>query len=134
IKKENAVMSKTGFAGACSRASAHEGWSGCRVMRSPKRTPAEVTFIEPHGAHGCDGGDFKRFSGGQPRKQPRQALRQHALSRSRRPDHQQAVSAGGSDHQRSLCMDLTSNIGEVERVSVRLRWKELRVAAVAVGQ
>ena len=56
----------------------------------------------------------------QARQNRRQPLRQHRLSRSRRPDHQDVVTAGSSDFESALRLRLTANVREVGAVGRRI--------------
>jgi hypothetical protein len=119
-------MREAHLAGTRLRAAADDRARGSGVMRRAKRPSRVVGRREPARAHRCDGGDVERFVAGERRQQSGQPLRQHALAGAGGTDEQQAVSASGRDHERTLRGGLSAHVREVELTGAR---REVRRAS-----
>ena len=84
-------------------------------MRTSEGPLAEFAGVETASAYGRDRGNFQRLGLRERRKKPRKSLREHALSRPWRPDHQQAVFAGGGEHSGVL---LSHGNGTLRRLQI----------------
>src|SRR5215467_14868715 len=77
--------------------------------------------------HGVDFGCLQRFLEFERRQYRRYALGQHRLARTRRPDHQYVVRAGGSDLERPLGMKLAPHFAKVLGVLAEVRQQRISV-------
>ena len=132
VEKQHAVVREADLAGSGARTAAHQGRARGGVVRRTERALPELRGREARSAHRSDCGHLQRFAAGKWRQQPRQALRQHALAGARRTDHEQAVAAGGGDHERALGQELSADVGEIERRAARAR--RVPVLAAARGR
>ena len=84
-------------------------WCGERNGRSCSKPGAAAEL--PGDA--VDLGGLERFLESQRRQDAGKALRQHALARARRPDHQHVVRARGRHFQRSLGHGLPAHVAKI---------------------
>ncbi len=108
-------MGQADFARRGLRSTAHERVDRRGVVRSTKRSPPEIALFE---AADAGGGDLRHFEGleiNQRRQKIWQPLSEHALARSWRTDHQQAVASRGGDGQSTLRLKLPTDLEQIER-------------------
>ena len=101
VEKQDSVVRERYFARPRIAAAADERHGACGVMRRPERSIAPALRGEASGERG-DRGGLERLVLGERRQERRQALSEHRLARSRRPDEKHAMAPRRRDLQRGI--------------------------------
>src|SRR5258708_29851481 len=117
VQKEQAMMGQAYFAGARYCAPADQARVRNCMVWSAKRTGTNQThaWLE-HSGNAVDLGRLDSLIERQRRQDGGNALREHGLSRSRRPDHQDIVSSRGGHFDGALGVELALDVAEVNLV------------------
>ena len=84
------------------------------VMRTAERTlQHDAVCLRQQSHNAVNLGDLQRLGLRHRRQNRHQAARQHRLPTARRAHHQDTVTAGGSNLQRSACHKLSFDIGKI---------------------
>ena len=115
IEEEDAVGGQADLAGPQGpAASTDQGDDGSLVMRRPEGRTLEQRALG-HGAAGgrMDAGHRQRLGGRQRWEQSHEALGEHRLARTRRPDHEEVVTSRRGDLNGAPAQGLTPHVGQV---------------------
>ena len=116
VQEQHAAVRQRDFAGFGAQAAADEGRQRCRVMRIAKWAIAHQPAFGELARDGMDHGDLEGCCWIERRQQARQALGQHRLASTWRPNHQQIVPAGRRHFERALGRFLAFDVGQVQGV------------------
>src|SRR5579872_1974544 len=130
VEEKNTVMRERYFSRAWDRAAADQSCVGNRVVRRTKWTHANQsgTCIE-HSGNAVDLGRLQRFLEGKWRQDGRHPFREHGLTRSWGPDHQNVVAARARNFECPLGRLLSTNIFKINRKMLRFCEQLLAVNA-----
>ena len=117
VEKQHAMMGERHLAGRAllpppTRAAIEAG-----MMRRPERPAVGQRAAGERAGDRMDHRHFEKLARPERRQDRGQALRQHGLPRTRRPDHQEIVAAGRSDLQRALGALLALDVAQVGQVA-----------------
>ena len=128
VHEQDAVVGERNLAGARGRTAADQSRDRRRVVRRAKGPLHEEALpLSQPARHRPHGSGLDRFFERGRRQQSRNALRQHRLARSGRPDQQSAVRSGRGDLQGALAGALAAHFGKIDpRVGGGLRRRRLR--------
>ena len=114
VEEEHAVVRQAHLAGLRDLSAADKTGIGNRMVRGTVRSRGDERLAFPEQAHDAvDLGGLDGLVEAHPGKDRRQAAREHGLARSRRPDHDDVVSARSGDLDGSLGMLLSFYLGEI---------------------
>jgi len=114
-------MRQADFAGARQRAAANQSGVGNRVMGRAKGAGGDHRVAIQQTHHAVHLGSLNRFFEGHFGQDGGQALGEHRLARSRRPDHQHVMAAGCGHLQRAFGLLLAAHLAEIQVVGVGRR-------------
>ena len=120
------MMGERDFSRSRQSAATDERCGRRAVVRGPEWSLSPAHGFEPirrHRMHGCH---LQCLAFGERRQDARETRSEHRLSRARRPDHQNAMAAGGGDFQRSFRLLLAFHLIEI-RIGGRNRWRRCAV-------
>ena len=121
-------MRQGNFPGTRNDTSANQARIGDGVVRRTIRTGSHQSSSRvQNSSDAVDFRGFKCFFRGERWQDGRHALGQHRLTRSGRPDHQDVVSPGTGDFDRTLRRLLSTNVFEVDQELLRLAQKRVSI-------
>src|SRR2546421_8223073 len=130
IEKKNAVVGKAYFARSGECAAAKKSNVADGVMRRTKRTRRNKRFFAVQkSGNAVDLCRLDGFIERNRRNDCRNSFRQHRLSGTRRPNHENIVTAGDRDLDCALHMRLSFHVGKIDIVVLVRREKSAEIAA-----
>jgi len=115
VEKQHAIVSEEKLRRAGGWRRPDQARVGDGVMRGAKRTQADESGARiEHARHAVNLGGLQRFFERKRRQDGGHAFRQHGFSGPRRADHQDVVTTGAGDFERSFGGLLAANVFEID--------------------